>query len=67
MRQENKIAAISQALLHHNYNLIILDGLDYQIRDIGTDQIQWDFENSNVPLKDFDVEGFLDIVGRLVH
>jgi hypothetical protein len=62
---EASIAAISEAILHHNYRLVILDGEDYEVRDIKTGELHWDLENSKVPLAKFDVELFLDICGRI--
>jgi hypothetical protein len=63
MKREDKIAAIGQALLHHNYNLVIFDETDYEIRDINTGEVCWDFDNSEVPLEEFDVNDFLGICG----
>ena len=61
------ISEIATELLHHGYKLIVFDGPDYEIRGIETNEVCWDWENSGVPLSEFDVEQFLDGCGRWVH
>ena len=61
------IPEIAKGLLWHGYKLIIFDDLDYEIREIESGEVQWDWKNSGVRISEFDLDGFLDVAGKRIH